>query len=80
MIGYKDNADVLRSMVGSGACPNCYSFGHRNCTGADDECRRVDSSSGDVAKMCGHERYLHSGSHGQCESCDCSSFSEEETD
>ena len=77
-IGYADIADILRSAVIGGACPNCYSTTHRDCSGEDDECRRVDSSSGDVAKICGHERYLHSKANEGCESCDCHGFSEEE--
>lgn len=78
MIGYKDNADILRGAVAWGACPNCYSTTHKDCTGDDDECRRVDSSTYDVAKICGHERYLHSGANGECENCKCHSFSAEE--
>ena len=36
-IGYKDNAAVLREMVRDGACPNCYSMTHRDCTGEESE-------------------------------------------
>ena len=78
MIGYKDNSDILQSAVRWGACPNCYSTSHKDCTGYYDECRRVDSSTYDTARICGHERYLHSGANGECENCKCHSFSEEE--
>ena len=71
-IGYADNAAILRSMVRSGACPNCYSMSHKDCTGDDDECL-----------TCNHARSEHLGpttyeDHETCQTkeCVCNKFVE----
>jgi hypothetical protein len=63
----RDNAAVLRSMVSSGACPNCYSFGHKDCTGDDEQC-----------KTCEHDKGEHCLDNSACQysDCECLEFSE----
>ena len=65
-IGYKDNADILRSAVRWGACPNCYSTSHKDCTGWDNECIE-----------CLHTRYEHDGARCRKNECQCEKFVEE---
>lgn len=66
MIGYKDNADILRGAVAWGAaCPNCYSTSHKDCTGDDEECL-----------VCDHESREHCLDNTACQEkgCECSEF------